>query len=263
MNSRPERLPLHLLGTDRIHTSVHEQDDARSCLLVIISVTSEGKTELVAIDDGLRESTESWLQVLLRDLAGRGLAAGLLPAGGDEALRFWAALAQIYPQSRSQRCWVRKSADVLNELPNIVQGKAKAGIHEIWMDPTRAKAIAAFESFLKTYQPKCPKATDTLVKDRNALLAFYDFPAEHWIHRRPTNPVESTFATVRHRPTCTRNCVSGATFLGLAFKLVPKARKSWRLIRGIERIAELVNGMVLKDGVPVPDNPPIQQRFAA
>jgi transposase-like protein len=247
---------------DGIHTGVREEDDARSCLLVIIGVTAEGKKELVSIGDGLRESTESWLQVL-RDLAARGLEAGPLLAVGDGALGFWAALAQIYPETRPQRCWVHKSANVLNELPKSVRGKAKAGLHEIWMAPTRAKAIAAFESFLKTYQAKYPKATDKLVKDRDALLGFYDFPAEHWMHLRTTNPIESTFATVRHRTTRTRNCVSRSTFLGLAFKLVQEAEKSWRRIRGPERIAELLKGMVFKDGLPVSDNPPEQQRMAA
>jgi putative transposase len=247
---------------DGIHTGVREEDDARSCLLVIIGVTAEGSKELVSIGDGLRESTESWLQVL-RDLATRGLEAGPRLAVGDGALGFWAALAQLYPDTRPQRCWVHKSANVLNELPKSLQGKAKAALHEIWMAPTRAKAITAFDAFLKTYQAKYPKAADKLVKDREALLAFYDFPAEHWIHLRTTNPVESTFATVRHRTTRTRNCVSRSSFLGLAFKLVQEAQKSWRRIRGIERIAELVKGMVFKDGLPVSDNPPEQQRMAA
>jgi putative transposase len=247
---------------DGIHTSVREEDGARSCLLVIIGVTAEGNKELVSIGDGLRESAASWLEVL-RDLKARGLERGPLLAVGDGALGFWAALDQIYPESRCQRCWVHKGANVLNELPKSVQAKAKAALHEIWMAPTRAKAISAFDSFLKTYQAKYPKATDKLIKDRDALLAFYDFPAEHWMHLRTSNPVESTFATVRQRTTRTKNCVSRATFLGLAFKLVQEAQKSWRRIRGIERIAELLKGMVFKDGVPAPDNPPEQQRLAA
>jgi transposase-like protein len=247
---------------DGIHTSVREEDGARSCLLVIIGVTAEGSKELVSIGEGLRESAESWLEVL-RDLKARGLELGALLAVGDGALGFWAALDQIYPQTRCQRCWVHKSANVLNELPKSVQGKAKAALHEIWMAPTRAQAIKAFDAFLKNYQAKYPKATDKLVKDREALLAFYEFPAEHWMHLRTTNPIESTFATVRQRTTRTKNCVSRATFLGLAFKLVQQAQKRWRRIRGVERIAELLAGMVFKDGVPVPDDPPERQRMAA
>jgi putative transposase len=247
---------------DGIHTSVREEDGARSCLLVIIGVTAEGSKELVSIGEGLRESAESWLEVL-RDLQARGLELGALLAVGDGALGFWAALDQIYPQTRCQRCWVHKSANVLNELPKSVQGKAKAALHEIWMAPTRAQAIKAFDAFLKNYQAKYPKATDKLVKDREALLAFYAFPAEHWMHLRTTNPIESTFATVRQRTTRTKNCVSRATFLGLAFKLVQQAQKRWRRIRGVERIAELLAGMVFKDGVPVPDDPPERQRLVA
>ena len=246
---------------DGIHTGVRAEDDARQCLLVIIGVTPEGKKELVTIGDGLRESTQSWLDVL-RDLRARGLDAGPLLAGGDGALGFWAALSEVYPEVRHQRCWVHKTANVLNALPKSLQGKAKAGLHEIWMAPTRAEAMAAFDAFLKTYQAKYPKAVEKLTRDRDALLAFYDFPAEHWIHLRTTNPIESTFATVRHRTTRTRNCVSRASFLGLAFKLVQEAEKSWRRIRGIDRIADLVKGIVFKDGVPAPDNPPEQQRLA-
>jgi len=247
---------------DGIHTAVREQDAARSCLLVIIGVTPEGKKELVAIDDGLRESTESWLEVL-RDLKARGLDIGPLLAVGDGALGFWAALEQIYPETRHQRCWVHKTANVLNALPKSLHAKAKAGLHEIWMAPTRVQAIGAFDIFLKTYGAKYPKATEKLTRDRDALLAFYDFPAEHWIHLRTSNPVESTFATVRHRSTQTKNCLSRATFLGLAFKLVQEAQKSWRRIQGADRIAELLKGKVFKDGVPLPDDASQQQKIAA
>jgi transposase-like protein len=247
---------------DGIHTAVREPDAARSCLLVIIGVTPEGKKELVAIDDGLRESTESWLEVL-RDLKARALDVGPLLAVGDGALGFWAALEQIYPETGHQRCWVHKTANVLNALPKSLHAKAKAGLHEIWMAPTRAQAIGAFDIFLKTYAAKYPKATEKLTRDRDALLAFYDFPAEHWIHLRTSNPVESTFATVRQRSTQTKNCLSRATFLGLAFKLVQEAQKSWRRIQGADRIAELLNGTVFKDGVPLPDDASQQQKIAA
>jgi putative transposase len=247
---------------DGIHTGVREEDDARQCLLVIIGVTAEGKKELVTIGDGLRESTQSWLEVL-RGLRARGLEAGPLLAVGDGALGFWAALGEIYPDTRHQRCWVHKSANVLNELPKSLQSKAKAALHEIWMAASRAEAIIAFEAFLKSYQAKYPKAAEKLTKDRDALLAFYDFPAEHWIHLRTTNPIESTFATVRHRTTRARNCLSRTTFLGLAFKLAQEAEKTWRRIRAVERLADLRKGIVFRDGVAAPDDPPQQQRMAA
>jgi putative transposase len=247
---------------DGIHTGLRQENDARQCLLVIIGVTPEGNKELVTIGDGLRESKESWLDVL-RDLAARGLGAGPLLAVGDGALGFWAALDEVFPDTRRQRCWVHKTANVLNALPKSLQAKAKADLHEIWMAPTRPQAIAAFDHFLKTYGAKYPKATDKLAKDREALLAFYDFPAEHWIHLRTTNPIESTFATVRHRTTRTKNCVTRSTFLGLAFKLVQEAQRSWRRIRAVERIAELLAGTVFRDGVPAPVDDPQQQRLAA
>jgi transposase-like protein len=167
---------------DGIHTGLRQENDARQCLLVIIGVTPEGNKELVTIGDGLRESKESWLDVL-RDPAARGLGAGPLFAVGDGALGFWAALDEVFPDTRRQRCWVHKTANVLNALPKSLQAKAKADLHEIWMAPTRPQAIVAFDHFLKTYGAKYPKATDKLAKDREALLAFYDFPAEHWIHR--------------------------------------------------------------------------------
>lgn len=247
---------------DGIHTGLRQENDARQCLLVIIGVTPEGKKELVTIGDGLRESKESWLEVL-RDLAARGLDSGPLLAVGDGALGFWAALDEIFPETRRQRCWVHKTANVLNALPKSLQAKAKAALHEIWMAPTRARAFAAFDHFLKTYGAKYPKATDKLAKDREALLAFYDFPAEHWIHLRTSNPIESTFATVRHRTTRTKNCVTRSTFLGLAFKLVQEAQKSWRRIRGVEHIAALLAGTVFKDGVLAPVDEPEQQQLAA
>lgn len=247
---------------DGIHTGLRQEDDARQCLLVVIGVLPDGRKELVTIGDGLRESKESWLDVL-RDLARRGLSVGPRLAVGDGALGFWAALDEVYPETRRQRCWVHKTGNVLNALPKALQARAKADLHEIWMAPTRAQAIAAFDHFVKTYGAKYPKAADKLTKDRDALLAFYDFPAEHWQHIRTTNPIESTFATVRHRTTRTRNCVSRSTFLGLAFKLVQEAEKSWRRIRGVERIDELLTGIVFKDGVPATEDETKQQKLAA
>ena len=241
---------------------MRQESDARQCLLVIIGVLPDGRKELVTIGDGLRESKESWLEVL-RDLINRGQTLGPRLAVGDGALGFWAALDEIYPETRRQRCWFHKTGNVLNALPKSLQGKAKADLHEIWMAPTRAQAIAAFDHFVKTYGAKYPKATDKLTKDRDALLAFYDFPAEHWQHLRTTNPIESTFATVRHRTTRTKNCVSRSAFLGLAFKLVQEAEKSWRRIRGVERIRELRDGTLFRDGLPATDDETDQHKLAA
>jgi transposase-like protein len=158
---------------------------------------------------------------------------------------------------------VHKTANVLNALPKRLQAKAKDELHEIWMALTRDAAVTAFNHFMQTYQAKYPKAVDKLATDRKALLTFYDFPAEHWIRLRTTNPIEATFATVRHRTSRTNNCVSRATFLGLAFKLVQEAEKSWRRIRGQEHIAELTSGVLFKDGEPVKEQEHEQQRLAA
>lgn len=247
---------------DGIYTSLREDDDERLCLLVIIGVTPEGKKEWVAISDGFRESTESWLDVL-RELKERGLNTGPRLGVGDGALGFWNALEQVYPETCHQRCWFHKSGNVLSALPKSLQSKAKADLQAIWMAPTHKAANAAFGRFLKRYGPKYPKATEKLLKDRNALLAFYAFPAEHWVHLRTTNPIESSFATVRHRTTRTKNCVSRATFLGLAFKLSEEAAKSWRRIRSPEKLAELLSGTTYEDGIPVDDDLPEKQRDAA
>lgn len=246
---------------DGIHTGVREEDDPRLCLLVVIGVRRDGTKELVALSDGFRESKDSWLD-LLRDLKARGLTEGPRLAIGDGALGFWAALDETYAETRHQRCWFHKTGNVLTSLPKSLQSKAKADLQAIWMAPTRREAYQAFDRFIAAYQAKYPKATDKLVKDREALLAFYAFPAEHWQHLRTTNPIESTFATVRHRTTRTKNCLSRSTFLGLAFKLVQEAEKSWRRIRGADRIPELMDGAVFNDGIPVTDNPPEQELAA-
>ena len=247
---------------DGIHTGVRTEDDARQCLLVIIGATPEGQKEVVTIGDGLRESTESWREVL-RDLRQRGLCVGPRLAVGDGALGFWGALTEIYPETRHQRCWVHKTGNILNALPKSLQSKAKAGLHEIWMAETRADAVTALDTFVTTYQVKYPNAAEKLTKDRDALLAFYDFPAEHWLHVRTTNPIESTFASVRHRTTRSRNCLSRETFLGLAFKLIEEAEKSWRRLNGPNRLTELLQGKVFKDGMPASNEASEEQRVAA
>ncbi|MGF6605188.1 transposase-like protein [Paraburkholderia sp. WSM4175] len=197
------------------------------------------------------------------DLKSRGLQAGPLLTVGDGAMGFWAALEEVFPATRGQRCWFHKMGNVLNVLPKSQQGRAKADLQAIWMAATRADAYAAFDRFVTVYAAKYPKATETLKKDRESLLAFYDFPAEHWQHLRTTNAIESTFATVRHRTTRTRNCVSRPTFLGLAFKLIEEAEKTWRRVNGPEKIKLLLEGIAFRDGEPVKDDQPVQQKLAA
>jgi transposase-like protein len=247
---------------DGIHTGLRSEPSDGQCLLVILGVTPDGRKERVALYDGHRESKQSWQEMLL-DLKARGLQSGPLLAAGDGAMGFWAALEEVFPATVVQRCWFHKMGNVMNALPASQQAKAKAGLQAIWMAATRADAHKAFDQFLARYQAKYPKAVEKLIKDRDSLLAFYDFPAEHWQHLRTTNPIESTFATVRHRTTRTRNCVSRATFLGLAFKLIEEAEKSWQRIRGSDKIAVLLSGVPFKDGLPVQDNPPEQQKLAA
>ncbi|RQU48233.1 IS256 family transposase [Burkholderia cenocepacia] len=240
---------------DGIHTGARSEDSDGRGLLVIVGVKPDGSKERVALADGYRESKDSWVELLL-DLKARGLQAGPLLAVGDGAMGLWAALEEVFPQTRHQRCWFHKIGNVLNALPKSQQSKAKAALTEIWNAATRADAIAAYNQFVATYTAKYPKAVEKITKDHDALLAFYDFPAEHWQHVRTTNPIESTFATVRHRTTRTRNCLSRATFLGMAFKLIEAAEQSWRRIRGVDRIEPLLKGVPFKDGAPVIESTP-------
>ena len=248
---------------DGVYTGLRADDTDKQCLLVIIGVKPDGSKERVAIGDGLGESKESWRDLLL-DLKERGLKTGPLLATGDGAMGFWAALNEVFPKTRHQRCWVHKMANVLNALPRSLQGKAKADLRDIWMAPTLDVAERAFKRFVANYGAKYPQAAEKLTKDEDALLAFYDFPSEHWQHIRTTNPIESTFATVRHRSSRTRNCVSRTTFLGLAFKLIEEAEKSWNKIHGADKITALMQGTVFKNGEAVQDNPPpALQKLAA
>lgn len=262
-NHRDMSLARHVYWwADGIHTGLRSENSDGQCLLVIIGVTADGKKERVAIGDGYRESKESWKEVLL-GLKDRGLQAGPLLAVGDGAMGFWAAMEEVFPQTAHQRCWFHKMGNVLNALPKSLQGRAKADMQEIWMAATRNEAHAAFAKFVGHYKGKYPKAVEKIEKDRDSLLAFYSFPAEHWQHIRTTNPIESTFATVRHRTSRTRNCVSRATFLGLAFKLIEEAEKSWQKIRGADKIELLLKGIPFKDGEPVQDDQSVQQKLAA
>lgn len=218
------------------------------CALVVIGVNDRGEKHFLAIEEGVRESTQSWREVLL-DLKGRGLAIPPKLAVGDGALGFWSALDEVYPETRHQRCWVHKTANVLNYLPKSAQAKAKKALQEIWMAEDRASAQKAFDHFVQTYQAKYPKAVACLEKDRESLLAFYDFPAEHWVHIRTTNPIESTFATIRHRTDKAKGCVSRNTMLAMIYKLGMSAEKRWRRIRGFKHLAKVIEGVKFKDGI--------------
>ena len=247
---------------DGIHTTLRESDDPRLCLRVIIGVRADDTTAWVAISDGRRESTPSWLDVR-RDVKARGLSVGPRVAVSDGALGFWGALEQVDPETVHQRCWFHTMGNVLAALPKSLPGKAKADLQAIWMAETREAAIRAFHRGVARDRAKDPKATETLVQDRDALLALDDCPAEHGVHLRTTHPIESTFATVRHRTTRTKNGVSRGTFLDLAFKLAEDAAKSWRRIRAPEKVAQLLEGTRYSDGMPVTEDPPEEQREAA
>jgi len=235
------------LWVDGVHFGVR-LEDASQCILVIIGATADGKKELLAMLDGYRESAASWKELLL-DLKQRGLKIDPKLAVGDGALGFWKALPQVFGSTRAQRCWVHKTANVLNQLPKGQQAKAKAALHEIWMAESRAAAEQAFDHFLTSYEVKYAKATECLAKDRDSLLTFYDFPAEHWIHIRTTNPIESTFATVRLRTAKTRGCVSRAGILAMVFKLTKSAEQRWRKLKGAARLAQVIDGVRFKDGL--------------
>jgi putative transposase len=234
------------LWVDGIYSGVRAEHQ-RLCALVVMGVDERGQKRFLAIEDGVRESAQSWREVLL-GLKARGLTGPLL-AVGDGALGFWAALEEIFPGTRVQRCWVHKTANILNYLPRSLQPKAKSMLHEIWMAPTRARARSAFERFLETYEGKYPKATDCLRKDREVLLAFYDFPAEHWVHLRTTNPIESAFATIRHRSDRAKGCVSRGTMLSFMFKLAIAAEQSFRRLKGFGYLAKVIAGVRFVDGV--------------
>jgi putative transposase len=253
---------------DGIHLEARLEEQAQ-CILVIIGATPEGRKELVGFTDGLRESSQSWRDLLL-DLKRRGLTTApqiavakpaLAKAGG--ALGFWKALGEVWPTTREQRCWVHKTANILNKMPKSLHTKAKRALQEIWMAETKKDAVTALEAFVETYQVKYQRATNCLIKDRDTLLAFYDFPAEHWKHLRTTNPIESTFATVRHRTIRSKGCLSNKTALAMVFKLVEGAQKSWRRIDGHNQLPKLIQGVKFTDGIEVIGNSAVSQAQAA
>jgi putative transposase len=237
------------LWVDGIHFGVR-LEEANQCILVVMGATAEGKKELVALCDGFRESEQSWKEVLL-DLKRRGLKIDPKLAIGDGALGFWKALPQVFGSTREQRCWVHKTANVLNKLPKHLQAKAKSDLHQIWMAETREDAHHAFATFVEVYEPKYPKAAQCLAKDKDPLLNFYDFPAEHWHHIRTSNPIESTFASVRLRTAKTRGCGSRASILSMVFKLSKSAEQRWLKLRGAEMIAKVITGVQFKNGIEV------------
>ena len=234
---------------DGIHVQARLEETAQ-CLLVIIGATPEGKKELVGLIDGVRESAQSWKDLLL-DLKRRGLAIGPELAVADGALGFWQAIEEIWPKTRGQRCWVHKTANVLNKLPKSQQSKAKRALQEVWMAETKKDALAAFDVFVETWGVKYDRAVECLIKDREALLAFYDFPAEHWKHLRTTNVIESAFATVRHRTVRAKGCLSNKTALAMIFKLAEAAEKSWRRLDGHNQLPKIILGVRFADGMEV------------
>jgi len=238
------------LWADGIYVNVRLEDteNKRQCLLVLIGATVEGHKELVAVMDGYRESEQSWSELLI-DLKQRGLTLAPQLATGDGALGFWAALRKVYPQAREQRCWVHKTANVLNKMPKSVQPRAKADLYEIWMAETRELANQAFDRFLAKYEAKYQDACECLRKDREDLLTFYDFPAAHWKHLRTTNPIESTFATIRLRHRRTKGNGTRKTSLAMMFKLAQAAQKKWRRLNGHEQLALILQGRTFENGV--------------
>lgn len=235
------------LWADGVHFNIRLEED-RQCILVLMGATADGQKELVAIVDGYRESEQSWMELLL-DVKSRGLSIEPKLATGDGALGFWKALPKVFPTTRTQRCWVHKTANVLDKLPKRLQPRAKEAIHEIWMAETHAAAGQAFDSFLATYGAKYPQACECLAKDRDELLTFYDFPAEHWKHLRTTNPIESVFATVRLRHRRTKGNGSRIACLAMVHQLMLSASKRWKLLNGAKLLADVIQGVQFTDGV--------------
>ena len=234
---------------DGVYLQARMEDHAE-CMLVLIGATPEGKKELVGFQVGVRESAQSWRELLV-EVKRRGLALAPELAVGDGALGFWKALDEVWPGARHQRCWVHKTANVLNKAPKSVQTPMKADLREIHHAPSRAAADAAIEVFAQKYGAKYAKAVECLAKDRQALLAFFDFPAEHWDHLRTSNPIESVFATVRHRTVRTRGALSPTTARLMVFKLVMAAAKTWRRLKGENQLPKLLAGVRFQDGTEI------------
>jgi len=234
------------IWADGIHFNIRLEED-RQCILVLLGATKDGEKELIAVQDGHRESEQSWKSMLL-DLKDRGLKIDPKLAIADGALGFWAAMRKVWTNTKEQRCWVHKTANVLDKLPKTLQSEAKDKLHQIWMAPGKKEANKAFNLFIETYEAKYPKAAECLAKDRDELLTFYDFPAEHWIHIRTTNPIESTFATVRLRHKRTKGNGSRQACLAMVYKLIESAQKRWRRLNGHALIPQVIAGVIFTDG---------------
>jgi putative transposase len=235
---------------DGIHVNVRLEDKEhqRQCILVLMGATPDGRKELIAVQDGFRESEQSWSELML-DLKQRGLRKAPELAIGDGALGFWAALRKVFPTTREQRCWVHKTANILNDIPKATQPRIKQALHEIWEAETKQAAERALRNFQEKFAAKYPKAWERLEQDRDVLLSFYDFPAEHWRHIRTTNPIESVFATIRLRHRRTKGSGSRRTSLAMMFKLGTHAEKRWRRLNGHEQIIHLLAGKKFVDGI--------------
>ena len=231
---------------DGVYSKVRMDD--KLCLLVVIGVDDTGRKEVLTVVDGYRESEANWLEVLTQ-LQSQGMTIAPELAIGDGALGFWNAVTKFWPTTRHQRCWVHKTANILNKVPKSVQPRMKESLQDIWMAETRDEAYKAFRLFEQRYGAKYPKATECLVKDKDEMLAFYDFPAEHWTHVRTTNPIESMFATVRLRTNKTKSCGSRKTTLAMAFKLMKTAESNWRRLRGFKLLADVIKGVKFQDGI--------------
>ncbi|AGI69021.1 IS256-family transposase [Octadecabacter antarcticus 307] len=250
--------PIVYIWADCVHSGLRGENN-KLCALVIIGVTARGKKRFLAIEDGVRESTQSWREVLL-SLKSRGMNAPKLAIGPSHRCKqrlpgsgrchgFWAALEEVYPESRQQRCWQHKTMNVLNCLPKLSQQKAKAAIHNIWQAETKADAEKVFDLFITTYEPKYPKVALCLQKDRDELMALFDFPAQHWQSIRTSNPIESAFATIRHRTKRSKGCLSRDGMLHMMFKLGQCAEKNWRKLRGFDCLSKVITGVSFKDGI--------------
>ena len=239
------------IWADGIYSGLRGEED-KLCALVIIGVNAHGQKKFLAIEDGTRESTQSWREVLL-PLKERGMNAPKL-AIGDGAMGFWAALEEVFPETKHQRCWMHKTMNVLNCFPKLSQPKAKAALHDIWQAETKADGEKAFDLFLETYEAKYPKAAMCLQKDREELMAFFDFPAKHWQSIRTTNPIESTFATIRHRTKRSKGCLTRNGMLHMIFKLGQCAEQNWRKLRGFDDLAKVITGVRFKDGIETTQN---------
>jgi putative transposase len=236
------------LWADGIYSGLRAED-AKLCALVVIGVNEQGEKRFLAIEDGIRESTQSWREVLL-GLKARGMNTPKL-AVGDGAMGFWAALEEIYSDTRQQRCWMHKTGNVLNCVPKSVQPKVKTALHDIWQADTKEDAEGAFNQFEELFEAKYPKAVQCLQKDREELLAFYDFPAQHWQSLRTTNPIESTFGTIRHRTKRSKGCLTRDGMLHMIFKLAECAQRNWRRQRGFSYLVKVITGVRFRDGIEV------------